>query len=113
MGGRETVSCLRGTARRPLAPERTILSLGGCFPKSSAALPGFAASAARYYERWQRVAHEDVAMLERQQQGLASCLYRPGRLSWRDELVHAVHRWLASGVPEELWRTFARAAETG
>ncbi len=67
----------------------------------------------RYYECLERVAHEDVAMLERQQQGLASLLYRPGRLSWRDELVHAVHRWLVSRVPEELWRTFARAAEAG
>ena len=52
-------------------------------------------------------------MLERQQQGLASPHYRPGRLSWRDELVHAVHCWLLSRVPEELWRTCERAAETG
>lgn len=96
--------CVWWLALRPIAPARTILSLGGAFPRSTAALPDFAAKAARYYQRWQSVAAEDVAMLERQQQGLASCLYRPGRLSWRDALVHEVHRWLASRVPEALWR---------
>jgi len=101
---------LCGARRGGGAPERTLLSLGGCFPKPTTALPGFAANAARYYERWRRVAEEDVAMLERQQQGLASPLFRPGRLSWRDELVHAVHCWLVSRGPEELWRAFARAA---
>ena len=87
-------------AMRAIAPARTILSLGGCFPKSTVALPDFATNAALYYERWKRVAEEDVGMLEMQQGGLASSFYRPGRLSWRDELVHRVNRWLLERIPE-------------
>lgn len=91
--------CAWWLAMRPVAPDRTHLSLGGCFPKATTALPDFAASAALYYDRWVRVAEEDVGMLQRQQQGLASPLYRPGRLSWRDEQVHAVHRWVMERMP--------------
>jgi choline monooxygenase len=86
-------------AMRPVAPDRTILSLGGCFPKATTALPDFAAHAALYYDRWARVAAEDVGILEKQQRGLGSALYRPGRLSWRDDLVHAVHNWVMSRIP--------------
>ncbi|HEX3499941.1 MAG TPA: aromatic ring-hydroxylating dioxygenase subunit alpha [Stellaceae bacterium] len=87
-------------AVRPLAPDRTVLSLGGCFPRSTVALPDFAAKAGAYYDRWARVAAEDVGILEKQQRGLASSLYRPGRLSWRDDLVHAVHEWVRARVPD-------------
>jgi choline monooxygenase len=86
-------------AMRPVAPDRTILSLGGCFPRTTVALPDFARHAALYYERWARVAEEDVGILERQQRGLGSALYRPGRLSWRDDLVHAVHDWVMARIP--------------
>jgi choline monooxygenase len=84
---------------RPVAPDRTVLSLGGCFPRATTALPNFTSDAALYYERWLRVAEEDVGILEKQQRGLASVLYRPGRLSWRDDLVHAVHEWVKARVP--------------
>ena len=86
-------------AMRPVAPERTVLSLGGCFPKSTAALPNFADDAQLYYDRWRRVAEEDVGILERQQRGVSSVLFQPGRLSWRDELAHAVHRWVFERLP--------------
>lgn len=91
--------CMWWLAMRPVAPDRTILSLGGCFPKTTMALPDFARHAALYYERWARVAAEDVGILETQQRGLGSALYRPGRLSWRDDLVHAVHNWVTARVP--------------
>jgi choline monooxygenase len=86
-------------AMRPVAPDRTVLSLGGCFPMTTVALPDFSDKAAPYYERWARVAAEDVGILEKQQRGLGSALYRPGRLSWRDDLVHAVHEWVMARVP--------------
>jgi phenylpropionate dioxygenase-like ring-hydroxylating dioxygenase large terminal subunit len=94
--------CMWWLAMRPVAPDRTVLSLGGCFPRSTTTLPSFAADAAPYYDRWARVAAEDVGILEKQQRGLASVLYRPGRLSWRDDMVHAVHRWVAARVPEAM-----------
>jgi len=87
-------------AMRPITPVHTMLSLGGCFPRSTVALPDFANDAALYYERWRRVAEEDVGMLELQQRGLASSFYRPGRLSWRDNLVHSVNKWVLRRIPE-------------
>jgi phenylpropionate dioxygenase-like ring-hydroxylating dioxygenase large terminal subunit len=92
--------CIWWLAMRPVAADRTALSLGGCFPRATTALPNFAADAGRYYDRWRQVAHEDVGMLERQQRALASPLYRPGRLSWRDTLVHEVHCWVLDRLPE-------------
>ena len=53
-----------------------------------------------YYERWISVATEDVGILEKQQRGLGSVLYRPGRLSWRDDLVQAVHNWVMAQLPD-------------
>ncbi|HLI10966.1 MAG TPA: aromatic ring-hydroxylating dioxygenase subunit alpha [Alphaproteobacteria bacterium] len=87
-------------AMRPVAPDRTVLSLGGCFPRSTAARADFEEGAAAYYERWRRVAEEDVGILETQQKGLASILFTPGRLSWRDALVKAVDDWVLAQLPE-------------
>ena len=92
--------CMWWLAMRPVAADRTVLSLGGCFPRSTAVLPDFATDAALYYERWISVAAEDVGILEKQQRGLGSMLYRPGRLSWRDDLVQAVHNWVIARMPE-------------
>jgi phenylpropionate dioxygenase-like ring-hydroxylating dioxygenase large terminal subunit len=92
--------CMWWLAMRPIAPDRTVLSLGGCFPKSTVALPDFDRGADPYYDRWRRVAQEDVGILELQQRGVSSVLFRPGRLSWRDELAHAVHRWVLERLPE-------------
>ena len=78
-----------------------MLSLGGCFPRSTGALPNFAKGAALYYESWISVATEDVGIPEKQQRGLGSVLYRPGRLSWRDDLVQAVHSRVMARLPED------------
>jgi choline monooxygenase len=85
---------------RPIAHDRTILSLGGCFSADVARRPDFEAKAAPYYERWRRVAEEDVGMLELQQRGLNSPFYRPGRLSWRDETVRHIDQWVMDRIPE-------------
>jgi len=85
---------------RPLAADRSILSLGGCFPKSVVARADFEEKARLYYERWLRVAEEDVGMLEIQQIGLGSALHRPGLLSWREALVERIDLWVMSKIPE-------------
>lgn len=92
--------CMWWLAVRPVAVDRSVLSLGGCFPRTTVERPGFAADAAGYYNRWRLVAEEDVGILERQQVALGSVLYQPGRLSWRDELPHAVQRWVSGRLPE-------------
>ncbi|HKF71717.1 MAG TPA: aromatic ring-hydroxylating dioxygenase subunit alpha [Stellaceae bacterium] len=87
---------------RPLAADRSILSLGGCFPRSTVTRADFEEKARPYYDRWLRVAQEDVGMLEIQQVGLGSALHRPGLLSWREALVARIDRWIMERIPESL-----------
>lgn len=64
------------------------------FPQDVFADPRFAAKAQAYYDRWEMVGREDVGILERQQRALQSVLYRPGPLSWRDDMVQALGLWV-------------------
>jgi len=82
----------------PLAHDRSRLEIGGCFPEGALADPGFEAKAAGYYRRWEAVGREDVGILEKQQKALGSALYRPGPLSWRDDMVQALGIWVADRV---------------
>lgn len=78
----------------PISADRTLLEVGGCFPADAVGAPGFDEKAAPYYDRWEKVAREDVGILERQQRALASAKYVPGRLSWREDAVQAVSMWV-------------------
>ena len=78
----------------PLAANRLILEIGGCFPRAVTEAPGFAERAAPYYQRWEQVGLEDVGVLEDQQQALGSALYRPGPLSGREDQVQAIGLWV-------------------
>ena len=77
----------------PVAADRSRLHIGGCFPEGTVALPDFASRARAYEDRWEKVAREDVGVLEGQQRALGSVLFRPGPLSGRDDMVQAVSRW--------------------
>ena len=88
--------CVWWLSVRPVAADRTVLSIGGCFPKAVTELPGFADHALPYYDRWERVAREDAGILEHLQVACGSALYVPGPLSWRDDLVHGFDQWVLS-----------------
>jgi choline monooxygenase len=90
--------CVWWLTVRPEAADRTVLSIGGCFPQHVCEMPGFADLALPYYDRWERVAREDVGILERLQIASGSHHYRPGPLSWRDDLVHAFDQWVLARV---------------
>lgn len=94
--------CIWWLAVRPVSVDRSVLSVGGCFPKAYTELPDFEARAAPYYRRWEAVAREDVGILEMQQQGLSSVLARPGPLSWRDDMVLAMNRWVMARLPAHI-----------
>ncbi|MBS7540903.1 aromatic ring-hydroxylating oxygenase subunit alpha [Ancylobacter lacus] len=94
--------CMWWLAVRPVAVDRSVLSVGGCFPRAYTELPDFAERAAPYYKRWEAVALEDVGILERQQVGLNSILARPGPLSWRDDMVLAMNRWVLARLPAHI-----------
>ncbi len=93
--------CLWWLAVRPLAADRSVLELGGCFPRSTVALPDFPRHAEAYYDRWRRVAIEDLQILERQQRALGSVLHQPGPLSWRDDQVHLFGQWVLRQIPPD------------
>lgn len=94
--------CMWWLAVRPVAADRSVLSVGGCFPADRVAMPDFAVRAQPYFERWDKVAREDVGILELQQRGLGSVLNRPGVLSSRDDVVHAMNTWITSRLPAHL-----------
>ena len=81
---------------RPLTAGRCRVALSLCFPPRIAAAKGFEAKAARYGERMDRALDEDIAILERQQQGLASPFARPGRFSELEPSVARFAFWYAA-----------------
>lgn len=90
--------CMWWLAVRPVAPDRSVLSVGGCFPKDYVALPNFQELAQPYFTRWESVAKEDVGILERQQKGVSSVLFKPGLLSSRDDVVHTMGEWIRKRI---------------
>jgi phenylpropionate dioxygenase-like ring-hydroxylating dioxygenase large terminal subunit len=94
--------CLWWLNVTPIAPDHSHLEIGGCFPRAVTEQPDFAAKAADYYHRWEVVGREDSGILERQQHALSSVLHRPGRLSWRDDQVHALTGWVLDHLPDDI-----------
>lgn len=86
--------CMWWLVVRPIAPDRSVLSVGGCFPKECLEHPDFQELAKPYFARWEAVAKEDVGILEKQQLGMQSVLFQPGMLSSRDDVVHTFGEWV-------------------
>lgn len=86
--------CMWWLSVLPLAADRSVLEIGGCFPRHVADAPGFEARATPYYDRWEQVGREDIGVLEDQQKSLGSALYRPGPLSGREDQVQAIGLWV-------------------
>ncbi len=83
---------------KPLSVDRTLVTLGGCFPASTVAMPGFEQHATAFYERWSTATPEDNQIAEAQQCGHASGLNLPGRYSSREHCVHALDNWVLDRV---------------
>ena len=82
-------------ATRPLGPSRCAVTQWVCFPPGTVASPGFEAKAERYYTRMDEALAEDIAVLERQQLGMASPFARPGRWSDLEQGAAAFAAWYA------------------
>jgi len=91
--------CIWWLAFKPVAVDRTELSIGACFPKSTCELEGFEEKLAPYFERWQRATAEDNAICEQQQQGQA-VRRPPGRYAASEFAVHAFDNWVIDQVLE-------------
>lgn len=92
--------CIWWLSVLPIAPDRSRLEIGGCFPSDAMKDPDFESRARPYFHRWEAVGREDVGILERQQRALASALYAPGRLSHRDEQVRAFDAWVLTRLSD-------------
>jgi phenylpropionate dioxygenase-like ring-hydroxylating dioxygenase large terminal subunit len=86
--------CLWWLNVTPISADRSRLEIGGCFPADRLLQPDFAVRSAPYEDRWERVAREDLGILEKQQRALGSALYQPGPLSGRDDMVQALGVWV-------------------
>jgi hypothetical protein len=83
----------------PVAVDRTLLSIGACFPQSTCDLEGFDEKLKPYFERWQRATAEDNAICEQQQRGQAS-ERPPGRYAISEFAVHAFDNWVIDQILE-------------
>lgn len=93
-----TKDCMWWLQQFPLGPRRTRVVVGSCFPRSTVARGDFTAKVEKYYRRWDTSLAEDNAISERQQSGLESSFSRPGRLSFREPVVHDIANWVLDRV---------------
>jgi choline monooxygenase len=86
----------------PVAPGKTTVLVGACFPSAACDRPDFKERASVYYERWRTTLEEDNAISELQQKGVRTRLnYRVGRLSHRELLVHTIANYILDRVVED------------
>jgi choline monooxygenase len=93
-----TVDCMWWLHCLPLAADRTLVTHGACFPKSTVARPDFEEVVKRYWKRWEKSLPEDNLISEEQQAGLQSHFSRAGRFSVREPIVHAIDNWVLDRV---------------
>jgi phenylpropionate dioxygenase-like ring-hydroxylating dioxygenase large terminal subunit len=89
--------CLWWLAFRPLAVDRTQLTIGACFPRATLALDGFGEQVRPYFARWREATAEDNAICEQQQLGQANAR-SPGRYAASEFAVHAFDNWVVDQV---------------
>ena len=85
--------CMWWLAFQPRTVDRTRLSIGACFPRSTIELPDFEKKVTLYFKRWQNATMEDNAICEQQQQG-QTFERPPGRFAAGEFAVHAFSNWL-------------------
>lgn len=93
-----TQDCMWWIQQLPQGPQHTRVVVGSCFPSSTVARDDFEEVVKRYYVRWDKSIPEDNDICEQQQVGLRSRFGRPGRLSWREPIVHAIDNWILDQV---------------
>ena len=95
-----TIDCMWGFEIYPEGPSRTHVVMDMCFPEETIARPDFAEKFARYEKRWKVSMDEDIVVLERQQQGMNTGRYVPGRLSHLEPSLNLFANWLVDRVAD-------------
>ena len=87
--------CMWWLGFKPVAMDRTSLTLGACFPESTMTRTDFENKLVCYVKRWELATAEDNAICESQQQG--KIFNRPGGRFAPDEFaVHAFSNWIVN-----------------
>lgn len=89
-----TIDCMWFFEIYPDGPARTNVVMTMCLPASTVTLADFEAKFAAYETRWKVSMDEDIVVLERQQQGMETGRYRPGRFSHLEPCVSKLASWL-------------------
>ena len=79
----------------PVSPDRTLVGMTICYPKTTAERDDFEVKAQHYYARFDAAIAEDIPALENQQAGLDSPLARQGRFSPLEPSVAKFACWYA------------------
>jgi phenylpropionate dioxygenase-like ring-hydroxylating dioxygenase large terminal subunit len=82
----------------PEGPERCILTVGTCFPKSTVEWPHFEEGASANYAFWDVINPEDIRAVESSQRGMRSRLYHSGRYSIREKIPHRFHNYVMDRI---------------
>ncbi len=82
----------------PIDVTNTAVDVGYCFPDYTVARKDFADISKRYIARWDKVIDEDNKICERHQSGIRSRWSLPGRLSFHEEVVNAMNKWVLNRV---------------
>jgi phenylpropionate dioxygenase-like ring-hydroxylating dioxygenase large terminal subunit len=93
-----TQDCAWWLQEFPLAPNRTKIVIGSCFPRETVAREDFSEKVKNYYERWDKSLPEDNAISELQQIGVNSSFSRAGRLSYQEPVVGDIANWVLDRV---------------
>jgi choline monooxygenase len=89
----------------PLGPDRVRLVEHWCFPPSSIARPDFAAKVGpSYYDKYDEIVKDDLAITPVIQEGLRSRFYTPGRYSLQENAVHQIAKYVIERVEGERQR---------
>ena len=105
------LDCMWFKQMAPDGPDLVLYSAGFCFPKASFERADFEQVVANYHKRFDLVISEDNGIAELQYQGLSNPLARPGRLSSREPLVHAIGNWIIDHVVGRAPSAVREAAE--
>ncbi len=93
-----TYDCMWWLELHPMGPDRTRLTVGSCFPRSTVAREDFDELVVNYYHRWDVSIPEDNVISDQQQEGMGSPFASPGRLCAQEPLVHTIGNWVLDRV---------------
>jgi phenylpropionate dioxygenase-like ring-hydroxylating dioxygenase large terminal subunit len=83
---------------KPIAVDRSTLTVGACFPKATINMPNFERLAESYYDRWLSATPEDNKIAEEQQHGHQSGFITQGRYALSEHCVHRLDNWVLDRV---------------